>query len=293
MRFLLHRSNRAVLTKAGRKKNTGLKGKVPGVESGDVGQVVDTNDVNETCGDRHIQWGQQCNPSCGCVVRFQATVDPISKRYDAIDYVARQVLTRNSNGRRVSLLTARGRPMLKECQCGTLHHLASQVTSQLQGKTTTQAKNMLEFHSTRSSEAFRKTALAVQGLPSTDTSCFDVMEEALISMVKGYMPPFRQRRAEVCQAEQPNVTHFKGRGYHEWKQENNGTNDLDFSKFWDDYNVQNMAGPMSTLAMLDLSMSMISGKDEDEEEFGLTETLPQDWQAYVDQLYEEDEQQSA
>ena len=116
------------------------------------------------------------------------------------------------------------------------------------------------------------------------------MEEALTAMVKGYMPRSRQTDIAALGDDAPRVTHLKGRGYHKWKR---GDDDhgLDFRKFWnDDYDVQKFSGPMSTLAMLDLSMSIISGNDE---ETSTRKALPQDWESYVDQLYEDDEQQSA
>ena len=289
MRFLLHRSARTVLPKGQNAKKAAEGGKAAtsliGTKSGG-----DTNHVNnEMSVDRHVQWGQQCSPNCGCVVRFQATVDPETKRYETIDYVARKVVTCHPSGRGATLQTARGRPMLKDCQCGTLHHLATEASHHLQGKTTSQALNMLEFHSTRSSTSFRKAALATQGLPSSDTGCYDVMEEALTAMVKGHMLPFRQE--QVAGNDNSRVTLLKGRGYHKWKRgDDDDDNGLDFRKFWNDYDVQKISGPMSTLAMLDLSMSIISGKEEEPE---VTKALPQDWESYVDQLHEEDEQQSA
>ena len=295
MRFLLHRSARTVLPNAQKSKTAGQSGKAAASLVG-TKQAVDTKDVNEICGGGgHVQqWGQQCSPNCGCVVRFQATIDPETNRYESVDYVARRVITCHPSGRGPTLQTAKGRPMLKDCQCVTLHHLATQATHHLEGKTTTQAMNMLEFHSTRSSKSFRKTALATQGLPSSDTSCYDVMEEALTAMVKGYMLPFRQEEMAISGSGQPRVTLLKGRGYHKWKRGDEGDEDhgLDYGKFWNDYDVQKFSGPMSTLAMLDLSMSLISGKDEEPE---VRKALPQDWEAYVDRLYEEeeDEQQPA
>lgn len=293
MRFLLHRSARTALAKTQKGKNAVQGGKAA-ASVGGTKPVVDTKDVNEICGGGHVQqWGQQCSPDCGCVLRFQATIDPETNRYESIDYVARKVVTCHSNGRGPTLQTAKGRPMLKDCQCGTLHHLATQATHHLQGKTTSQAMNMLEFHSTRSSKSFRKTALATQGLPSSDTGCYDVMEEALTAMVKGYILPFRQEEMAVSGSGKPRVTLLRGRGYQKWKRgdQDGEEHGLDYGKFWNEYDVQKFSGPMSTLAMLDLSMSLISGKDK---EPIVSKALPQDWESYVDRLYEEeDEQQSA
>ena len=119
------------------------------------------------------------------------------------------------------------------------------------------------------------------------------MEEALTAMVKGYMPPSRCDKVITMTsdaADQPRVTHLKGVGYHQWKPEQDD-NELDFTKFWKDYDTPNVSGQMSTLAMLDLSMSLIAGKEE-RPETEADAALPHDWESYVDQLYE-DEQESA
>jgi hypothetical protein len=179
--------------------------------------------------------------------------------------------------------------MMKECQCTSLHHLATEVTKHVQGKSVSSAKNMMEFRATRSSAAFRQTALAVQGLPSSDTGCFDVVEEALTAMVKGHMPPFRREMASSSD-EAPDRM-LEGRGHHRWRrEEGEADNDLDFRKFWNDYEMQSLPGTMSTLAMLDLSMNLIS-KDANETETSTLPSLPQDWESYVDRLYEGDDDQ--
>jgi len=290
MRFLLHRCVPTGLSKSTTGRTVDGAGKAAIV----VNNGLDTSDVTSTShGDRQVQWGQQCSPSCGCVVRFQAVVNPGTKKYEDINYVARQVVTHSPSGQGASLLTAKGRPMLKECTCGSLHQLAAQATSHIQGKTTSQVKNMLEFHSTRSSLAFRKTVLTAQGLPPSDTRCFDVMEEALTAMVKGYMPSSRRQEmyAVSNSIEEPRVEHLKGLGYHHWKREHD-ENGLDFTKFWKDYDSPKISGPMSTLAMLDISMSLMVGKNA-RPEVEENAALPHDWQSYVDKLYEEDEQESA
>ena len=292
MRFLLHRAPRTVLAKLAKSQKKAKPG--PAALDGGRRMEVDTNAVREivatgTTGQNHVQWGQQCSPSCGCVIRFQASVDPETRRYESVDYVARQVVTHGESG--ASLLTARGRPMIKECTCKTLHHLASVAAHHLQGKTTCQAANMVEFQSTRSSTAFRQVALSTQGLPKADTGCFDVMEEALTAMVKGHMIAFRPKE----NLDQPRVTFLKGTGYHHrWTR--NVDDDynghwFDFHKLWKDSEAHNVSGPMSTLSMLDLSMSILSGHEEEAADVPRTPTLPQDWQAYVDQLYEEENEQ--
>ena len=46
---------------------------------------------------------------------------------------------------------------------------------------------MTDFSTPRSSTAFRHAVLAENGLPRTDTHCFDLLEEAFTSMIKGHM----------------------------------------------------------------------------------------------------------
>jgi hypothetical protein len=292
MRFLLHRTTRKALQKV--KTATKAGGDTSSKAAGLVDAHQVRRDTPPVSQERHVQWGQQCSPTCGCVLRFQATVNSASQTYDEVGYAAKQVVTHPQGGGGATMLTARGRPMMKDCQCSSLHHLATEVTTNLQGKSVSSAKNMIEFHATRSSTAFRQTALDVQGLPSSDTGCFDVVEEALTAMVKGHMPPFRQA-VSVSSSDTASVTSLKGRGHHHhhWRrEEDEADNDLDFRKFWKDYEMQSLPGTMSTLAMLDMSMNLIATKDaKDETELSALPSLPQDWESYVDRLYEGDDDQ--
>jgi hypothetical protein len=301
MKFLLHRISRASLTKLVKSKTKEKKGAAAVVVERSR-QGIDTHIVKN----RILQWGQQCSPTCGCVIRFQATIDPMSRRYESVEYVARQVVTTSvPDGQSTSsssMLTSRGRPMMRDCECKSLHHLASTTTQYLQGKTTSQATSMLEFQSTRSSTAFRQTALTMQGLPKSHTGCFDVMEEALTAMVKGHMVPFReQERMDMELQEEPRINVIKGRGYynHRWTRRDEDDDEeswsYGFSKLWKDSEAQSLSSSTSALSILDLSMNIFTGKTaETEKDMSDQKALPQDWQSYVDRLYEEeDEQQSA
>jgi hypothetical protein len=209
-------------------------------------------------------WGQQCSPNCGCTIRFEATLDPhnnhqiVSASYDAKTIVTQvqkvplqngQVSTflapvrtmsreheRNStnsssngngmNGNAKNGATA-SRPMTKQCTCKTLHGLARTITQVLPNYSLSQAQNQLEYVGTRSSAAFRYSALKNLNLIQVQTSntntafgrkhpgettkqeeevqasasvvtvnihhipeghCYDLVEEALMACIQGYIP---------------------------------------------------------------------------------------------------------
>jgi hypothetical protein len=261
----------------------------------------------------HVQsWGQQCSPSCGCVVRFEATLDPVSKTFTSASYHAKSVLvtvTANNQEQTRSLQPARtirnNRPMFLPCSCNSLHQLASRVTDYLPNKNALTFGNSMEFAGFRSSPAFRHTVLEKQGLPTTDTHCFDVVEEALTAMVKGHMPkprkqvPFKQALAwasssdALAETERGNVTEedqFR----------------IDMSAFM-------MTPPraMSALRLMDVNARYSpfgfadrdSGEDNAtmggssrygrKKESRTTKSNPHDWVSYVDELYEQEIQKSA
>ena len=140
-------------------------------------------------------WGQQCSPNCGCVVRFEATRDPETNQFTSATYHAKSVvlsqIKSNVENGRVKLepaMTLRtNRPMFKECSCKSLHALASKVTDYLPNKNAIALSSSMEFAGVRSSPAFRHTALEKQGLSTSHTHCFDLVEEALTAMIKGHM----------------------------------------------------------------------------------------------------------
>ena len=158
-------------------------------------------------------WGQQCSLKCGCVVRFELDVDDQnvvqSSQYHAKTIMSSQTdngklqpqktwsrhdPSRNGNTIRSRQPQQQGQVLLKECNCETLHSLASQVVQHMPGKTLAELRNQLEFTGTRSSLAFQHAVLRTHGLAETDAHCFDVMEDSLVSLLKGYMPQPRRRK---------------------------------------------------------------------------------------------------
>lgn len=138
-------------------------------------------------------WGQQCASDCGCVVRFESTIDPTSQKIVDINYHAKSIVSLKKDGKLEPIRTTRtNKLMLKDCKCRTVHTLAKEITNFVINKNLDQVRNMNEFSSTRSSLAFRHAVLVENHLPRTDTHCFDVLEEAYTAMLKGYLP--RQRR---------------------------------------------------------------------------------------------------
>mmetsp|Transcript_60465 Transcript_60465/g.148363 ORF Transcript_60465/g.148363 Transcript_60465/m.148363 type:complete len:400 (-) Transcript_60465:182-1381(-) len=138
------------------------------------------------------QWGQQCGP-CACVLRFEAEVDEDTQRVQSVSYTAKEVMTRldEESGQLQPVYTTRtNRPMfLEECQCQSLHALAQTVTSYLPSKKIQNVRP--DFSSNRSSSAFRHAVLSSHDLPTTNTHCFDVVEDAFTAMIDGVVPSKR------------------------------------------------------------------------------------------------------
>jgi len=186
----------------------------------DVTVTSQTRTDGATAGKLTRAWGQQCSPKCGCVVRFEATIDSDTRAIVSASYQAKTLVTLNDSTAKKAeenscstddgspqlraVLTAKGRPMFKKCTCKSLHHLSAAVVehvvaSPIMGTapvTMSRLAATLEFDSTRSSTSFRKTVLKSQGLPETDTHCFDVVEEAVTALVKRRLPKPRKRETE-------------------------------------------------------------------------------------------------
>ena len=183
MRFLLH----PVVTKSRTKARQTLTAVVTA-----PGHTIKSS-LPTSSSEQTTAWGQQCSPNCGCVLRFEATKCSETDRVLTASYTAKQVLT-DSQGR-VQLTNRLERPMMKECSCQSLHYLATAVVDQYLLNSTMswqRLKAQLDFMSTRSSPAFAKAVLSSQKLPLQSTGCFDLVEEALTGMIKGYLP--KQRR---------------------------------------------------------------------------------------------------
>ena len=192
MRFLLHPPSRR-LTASSLQRTSKKKGATNTSKPLIVNVMRKQNDVSATStyndmGNHIKTWGQQCAPHCGCVLRFESKIDESNNIVEA-SYQAKAVVARlNDNGRLEPAYTSRNsKPMLKECSCETIHHLAREVTQFLPGQSVERVRSMGDFSTPRSSPAFRHSVLAENGLPRTDTLCFDLLEEAFTAMIKGHM----------------------------------------------------------------------------------------------------------
>ncbi|KAL7517329.1 hypothetical protein ACHAWX_002259 [Stephanocyclus meneghinianus] len=130
-------------------------------------------------------WGQQCSPNCGCILRFEVQLSPLSNMKSSptvvhASYHAKRVMTTRPSAvvksKGVShlrpLLTSHASqppgPILISCTCPTLHQLAQQVVDYLPGKSWQTLKNEsdLGVAGARSSAAFRHTVLKENIMPS-------------------------------------------------------------------------------------------------------------------------------
>lgn len=266
-------------------------------------------------------WGQQCSPNCGCVVRFEATLNPETNQFTSASYHAKSVVVSQSKGDEETgegsklepAMTLRtNRPMFKECSCQSLHALASKVTDYLPNRNALAVSSGMEFAGVRSSPAFRHTALEKQGLSTTDTHCFDVVEEALTAMIKGHMPKVRPqmtlKEAYAMTASSP--FHYSEQNKNEGSpEEENAFRLLDLSAL----SLLQPTRSMSALRMLDTADSAYSpffgnhhrdssdyenamrraAKASKKDDAATSKKL--DWVTYVDELNErfEDMQSSA
>jgi hypothetical protein len=228
MRFLLHAS----------KKIKSIKSKSPAT----------TSPVSVNLQNTRKAWGQQCSPNCGCIVRFESTIDSNGKIVDA-SYQAKTVLTSFNNGRlepqyttASSCFNNNNKLLLAKCACYTLHHLATSiVTLHLTGRRLDQIRNLLGGGC--SSPAVIHTVLKTQQLNTRDTHCFQVVEQAVVGMVCGYLP---------------SLHHVSTRS----KLGHNNNND-------EDYYIS--------------SVEEIMAKSEPQ----IKETTTLTWEAYVDEMYQQ------
>jgi hypothetical protein len=198
-----------------------------------------------------------------------------------VRYHARQVVThKTAQGDLEAVLTSKGRPMTRECPCKSVHQLAAAVAGNFEEASLQYAKNMLEFQHTRSSDAFRRTALAMQQLPRSDTHCFDLVEEAITAMVKGHMP--RARKAVVINTQSDRESDWPDRTRRD------DEHVLPFGQLWRDYRVDAVPKTMSTLNMFDFDLER-QDKKELEEKAAMKKAAPTDWVSYVDELYTREE----
>jgi hypothetical protein len=267
-----------------------------------TGVKAQSMSINKSSGTK--AWGQQCSPDCGCVVRLCAVIDPETRTFRSASYTAKSIVTvatttsmcANKNGGQQqqprltlqAVLTTKGRPMMKACECKTLHHLSEAIVNHLPNQKVSKIKNLLEFQSTRSSLAFRQTVLTTQELPAQDTHCFDVVEEALTALVKGRIP--KPRRKTGQELNKPNrSTHPSRRQWHQDEDNDDDEDALQFGQLWKDYRVDTtMPRAMSTLMMFDTNHHEYNNSKGGGR---MSRPLPADWVSYVDEMYNQEEQE--
>lgn len=180
---------------------------------------VGTESYSNSYNDEHVEseqvkaWGQHCSPNCGCAVRFEATIDHSTNQILSASYEAKTVIThfQSADGDREStylkplLADSRrdkknnGKPLMKSCQCKTLHGLSQRITEVLPQYSLQQAQNQLEYTGNRSSAAFRYIAMKKLGFNDSANSntdlnslsyghCWDLVEDAITACLHGYLP---------------------------------------------------------------------------------------------------------
>lgn len=220
MRFLLYPSKHPAVSKLVTSQKTTILPKK---------EIIQSNIQQKNGGMTTTYYGQKCSPNCGCAVRFEADIDLdnrsnhiLSMTYDAKTIVS-TVSHRPSNDGSMTLTpvytssTNRGKPLMTDCKCQTVHSLASAVVETLPQMSLSQAQNQLEFLGVRSSPAFRYTVLRKQNLLQDERNsninnnknnqaqnvqeaivnvkyghCFDLIEDALTACLNGYLPKPRR-----------------------------------------------------------------------------------------------------
>jgi hypothetical protein len=183
-------------------------------------------------------WGQQCSNHCGCVLRFEmtATRDCRDSSFDIVhqaSYRANTILCTTTNTptpinmksssllssssivpseseahyashqhkRLVPILSRKGRPMMMDCHCTTLHHLAQATIDYI---TTVQPnvqklRNLLlpssessslsSSSSSSFSSSLRHIILHIQQQSTSHTHCYDLVHDALVALLLQRMIP--------------------------------------------------------------------------------------------------------
>lgn len=317
MRFLLHPVKRSSVAQGVGKKGAGARRKslpttcqsvvssIP-ITSSTVSEKVQaaSSTVNTNL---KRSWGQQCSPDCGCVIRFETTVDPTTQRIVEATYHAKVVLTtidKANGGQLTPVYTTRThQPMFQECKCDTVHALSKQVTSYLPNKRLDQIQGMTDFTFTRSSPAFRHAVLAENDLPRHHTHCYDVLEEAFTGMVNNTIPGRRKIKAnyqtmlKAEYTEQPVVVQAV--------YQDGGRNGSTINKYVEEYihprsaigslgadkNRLSMSSPrtMTTLRMFDINAEYWDDEEHGRESVKQSRRDRFDWVSYVDEQYESKE----
>lgn len=300
MRFLLnHNPHLSAAIKSPMRSKRSLKESAAKIKS-QCAPEINTVNTNLT-----KSWGQQCSPSCGCVLRFETETDE-SERIVHSSYVAKTVVTTidKDNGGRLRPVksTRKSKPMFQECECQSLHALANLVTRYLPNKRWDHVRNMNNFAFVRSSSAFRHAVLSEHDLPRTDSHCFDVVEEAFAGLVNGYAPPKRRinapferivaaeclQRPLLIKTEQDyledalQISNPRDPTIENQSESNNGKLGVDRNRIF-----MSTSKTSSTLGMFDINGE--NWLDEDENDGGESAMNPRnnqfDWVSYVDELH--------
>jgi hypothetical protein len=160
------------------------------------------------------RWGQQCGVSCGCVLRLEIELDAKERVVAALATTKRILVQTNSSKEplRPLLTMHRQRPQcISPSPCRALQTLVSAAVHYMPGRYLWQLQNYHEYSShMRSSGAFCQTVLdqmvlvTPQSPPSLQpsnapqstmsyTPCFDLVEDALTALLKGYIAAARCR----------------------------------------------------------------------------------------------------
>lgn len=290
MRFLLQPSAQRSTSQGLRQGRVAKKAKSNAFPQG---LTVTSKVASSTTDKNYVQsWGQQCSPNCGCVVRFETRVDPSTNKFISASYSAKSVVVtptkaEDKQGQLQPVMTFRNnRPMLTSCSCESLHKLSSQITKYLPDKDVLSFRSSLEFSGIRASPAFRHSVLEKQGLPTSNTHCFDVVEEALTAMIKGHMPkPRQQITPKEIYAKSVSSTNIKERGSADVDEYT-----IDMSSFF------KPPRAVSAIQMMDVTAKYspfgFSDRHEDDSHYSAktssnetAKTRPYDWVSYVDELY--------
>ena len=164
--------------------------------------------------------------------------------------------------------------MFNECQCTTVHDLASKISTFLPTRSLEEIRNLTEFSKNRSSPAFRHAVLVDHELPRTDTHCFDVLEEAFTAMVRGSMPT--QRKSNISFHKQLTAD-IVGKSQTEYSQRS-------------DKHVS--MSSVSVLAALDVIQANGEAGEEERNHYSVSSppepvSAEYDWISYVDEQHEE------
>jgi hypothetical protein len=228
MRFLLHPPKTTVNQLLKSKKTVPLRTK-PSPSSGESSIGSNTNDIGRTFGQ---QCSPNCGCAVRFEATYDLKGDNriLSMSYEAktlLSTISHSHSDEKSNNSKPTLkpvYTSNGKPMLKECKCQTVHSLATTITESMSSMKLSQAQNQLEFLGVRSSPAFRYTVLKNHNLLNKEDEagamimsmkgtqnqqqvkssveekifnvkeghCFDLVEDALVACLNGYMPKPRR-----------------------------------------------------------------------------------------------------